>query len=181
MGQHFLFSGLEFEYLNSSGFIEHISAWPAGSAQLRYPAGQVVYFWVCGGQLSSGFSLRQQFVQTTLPKLEESSSTFREQVPDPAIIPGLPAAVAVAETETLIKVVVDELCELTLVSVVKTESLILSLLNSSSYLHGELPKLRWSRKEKHLDGKKRKRRLGDAWTKEKYEQRIYEFIGAHDY
>lgn len=79
----------------------------------------------------------QQFVQTTLPKRDESSSTFRPQVPFPAKIPGTPAAVVVEITLEVVKESSNEL-------VVGTELLVLILPNSSS---DELRKSKCSRKK----------------------------------
>lgn len=72
----------------------------------------------------------QQFVQTTLPKRAESSSTFKAQVPFPAKIPGEPAAVVVAVTLEVVRKAVGELVALMLV--VEVESFVLMLPNSSS-------------------------------------------------
>lgn len=86
----------------------------------------------------------QQFVQTTLPKRAESSSTFKAQVPFPANIPGKPAAVIVAATPEVVREAVGELVALMLV--VKMESFVLMLLNPSSDLNG-------NRRRGHTDGK----------------------------
>ncbi|KAL0634021.1 hypothetical protein Q9L58_007039 [Maublancomyces gigas] len=89
------------------------------------------------GKLSAGFSARQQFVQTTFPKRDESSSTFRAQVPFPAKTPGTLVAVAVAVILEVVRKAIDELVALVLVPATGTESLVLILPNSSRKLCDE--------------------------------------------
>lgn len=82
--------------------------------------------------MSAGFSTTQQFVQTTLPKRVEFSSTFKAQVPFPARSPGEPAAVVVAVTLEVVREAVGELVALMLV--VGVEPFVLMLPNFSSDL-----------------------------------------------
>lgn len=94
--------------------------------------------------MSARFSPMQQFVQTTLPKRAESSSTFKAHVPFPANIPGEPAAVVVAVTPEVVGEAVGELVALMLV--VEMELFVLMLPNPSSVLNG-------NRRRRYMDGK----------------------------
>lgn len=135
--------------------------------------------------MSSGFSFAQQYVQTTLPKLDEFCWMLKAHIPVPAETPGMPAAVVVAlgVVVSFVREVAGEVCELVPVCVAEMEFLVLILPNSLGTLHDGLLKAEMKSAGETYERKEASKKVEkqrEPTSAKDNRQRICEFIDAPD-